>query len=85
MAYAPRFDVGVPIDWVTPGQVEYRKERSIDAEGFRGVAPDPNDPPCFESQGSYLARHGLLSADERSRLTPEAFAPEALTGQNFEW
>ena len=39
---------------------------------------DPNEPPVFESQASYLKRHGLLTPEEEKALEsrPEAFEPE---------
>ena len=39
---------------------------------------DPNDPPIFESEASYLDRHGLLTAAERRRLRPADFEPVAI-------
>jgi len=39
---------------------------------------DPTDPPLYESQAAYLARHELLTNTERRTLAtmPEAFQPE---------
>lgn len=34
---------------------------------------DDDDPPVYESQASYLERHGLLTESERKRLTPADF------------
>ena len=42
---------------------------------FEGVAPDPHDPPVYESQAEYLRRHGLLAPAELKRLTSADFAP----------
>ncbi len=39
---------------------------------------DPEDLPRFESEASYLDRHGLLSAAERKALPPYAYEPEML-------
>jgi hypothetical protein len=39
---------------------------------------DPDDPPFFESQPSYLKRHGLLGKDEAQRLRRSDFAPVPL-------
>jgi hypothetical protein len=36
---------------------------------------DADDPPVFESEASYLERHGLLTTSERGRLKADAFAP----------
>lgn len=40
---------------------------------------DQDDPPRFESQATYLDRHGLLTPAERRVLTARDFAPEILT------
>jgi hypothetical protein len=45
---------------------------------FRGVPIDPADPPQYESQAAYLKRLGLLTAEERRALGPEAFEPEVV-------
>ena len=42
---------------------------------FLGVALDPDDPPRFESQASYLKRHGLLTKAEEKQLTDKDFEP----------
>ncbi len=89
MAHVPRFEFGIPMDWVDPWSVEYYNGRAKDIHGnpigteyhdgyFRGVAYDPEDPPTFESQAAYLDRHGLLTAEERKAIGPEAFAAEPL-------
>jgi hypothetical protein len=49
---------------------------------FAGVPIDPDDRPQFESQVTYLARHGLLCADERRRLTRADFEPETVSFRN---
>jgi hypothetical protein len=41
-----------------------------------GVAIDPDNPPIYESQASYLERHGLFLPGERRRLKPADFEPE---------
>ncbi len=41
-------------------------------------AVDPDNRPRFEAQATFLDRHGLLKADERRRLPPDAFDPEAV-------
>lgn len=40
---------------------------------------DPKDPPVFESQATYLKRHGLLSKSELKDLAEKDFAPEILS------
>jgi hypothetical protein len=90
VAYAKELDVGVPAHWVSAWQAAYYRGDARDVHGqpigveyrgsgFRGVAIDPHDPPRFESEAAYLKRHKLLSAEERSRLSAEAFEPESLT------
>ena len=39
---------------------------------------DPNEPPVFEAQATYLKRHGLLTIEEEEALKnrPEAWEPE---------
>lgn len=87
--YLPPFARGVPSSWVDPFSVCYYNGRSLDIHGapigtdyhegdFDGLAPDPHDPPTFESEASYLRRHNLLTPAETKRLTPAAFEPEAL-------
>lgn len=39
---------------------------------------DADNLPVFESEATYLDRHGLLTAAERRRLKPEDFEPEML-------
>jgi len=36
-----------------------------------------DDPPMFESQASYLKRHGLFKKNEEKRLTDSDFEPES--------
>jgi hypothetical protein len=64
---------GVPASWSWPLPAEYVGK-------FIGGPPpcDPNDPPTFESQATYLRRHGLLFPGERDRLTAEDFEPEPI-------
>jgi hypothetical protein len=46
--------------------------------GWEGTPCDPYDMPTFESQATFLDRHGLLSAAERRRSRPEDFEPEVI-------
>jgi hypothetical protein len=57
------------VDQLTGGQ----EARDFPAERF-----DPDNPPRFESQASYLDRHALLLPSERRRLRREDFEPEVL-------
>ena len=45
---------------------------------FAGRAPRADDPPTYESQASFLNRHGLFLEGERARLQPAAFDPERI-------
>jgi hypothetical protein len=85
----PYFRRVIPRSWVSDFDVAYYNGRAKDVHGHRigteyqeGHFPhdaiDPEDPPTFESQSSYLDRHGLLSAAERKRLTDVDFEPEAI-------
>jgi len=91
---APYFTSGLPDSWVLPFEEAYYNGRAKDIHGnlvatqykegyFKGKAPDPLDPPKFESQAAYLERHGLLTAEERRHLNrhPELLEPEAVGGQ----
>ncbi len=59
------FRFGLPTSWVKEGHPS-------------SPAPDPFDPPMFESQAAYLDRHGLLLPGERRRLKPADFEPEVV-------
>jgi hypothetical protein len=89
LAYVPNYDFGIPTSWVTQWMVDYYTGRARDIHGnltnpkpsgtFRGVALDPNDPPTYESEASYLERLGLFFPGEKTRLTKTDFEPEAVT------
>ena len=85
----PSFEKGLPTSWVDGWSVAYYNGRAVDIHGqrigteysegsFTGVAPDPWDPPRFESEAAYLRRHGLLTVAEQRRLRPRQFEPEVL-------
>lgn len=87
--YAPDLDRGIPTGWVEPWQVELYNGRARDVRGqligteyseghFPYEAIDRNDPPLFESEASYLDRHGLLTQQERARLGADAWEPESV-------
>ncbi len=80
---------GIPWQWVTQPQIDLYNGRTLKGprcvwtkdwvEGhFPYAAPDPADPPRFESQASYLQRHNLLFPGEGERLTAEDFQPEVI-------
>jgi hypothetical protein len=87
--YVATFEYGLPDSWVTPSDVRFYNGRSRDVHGnpvgtewkeghFPHHAPDPSDPPAYESQAAYLKRHGLLFDGEAERLTAEDFEPELI-------
>jgi len=53
LAYSRRFERGLPADWIS--------KREEDIYNLRGVAIDPENPPCYESEATFLDRHGLLT------------------------
>jgi hypothetical protein len=85
----PHFSFGLPTAWVSAFQESYYNGRARDIHGerigteyhdghFAGLAPRPADLPRFESEPTYLERHGLLTPDERRLVPAEAFEPEAI-------
>jgi hypothetical protein len=77
LAYVPTFSYGLPTIWIEPWMVRYYSGLAVDIRGehiggelreFKGVAIDPDDPPTFESQATYLRRLGLFLPGERKRL-----------------
>jgi hypothetical protein len=72
LAYVPSFHCGVPDDWLQADDL--RTWPSLVASGAAAI--DPNDPPRFESQATYLRRHGLLQPGELQRLKAKDFEPE---------
>lgn len=93
--YGPSFHLGVPTGWVSAYDAAYYNGRCLDVHGnrigieyheghFKGLPPDPFDPPLFEGQAVYLDRHGLLLPGERERLIEADFEPEAVIMQQVE-
>jgi hypothetical protein len=86
LSYVPHYDHGIPATFVSEWDVAYYNGRSRDVHGqrnspykegdFKGVAINPKDPPRYESEASYLKRHGLLTPTEQRRLKPKDFKPE---------
>lgn len=76
LSIVPHFSFGIPDSWVTQQEVDYYNRNGH----FKGVAIDPDDPPCYESEASYLQRHGLLTAAEIKHLEkhPELIEPDLL-------
>jgi hypothetical protein len=68
---------GIPDRWLSPVDVALYSGRAVDVHGkafrelkgrFPHKAIDPNDPPQFESEATYLERHGLLTEAEVDTL-----------------
>jgi hypothetical protein len=89
MNIKPAYSFGIPICWVSQWAVDYYTGVAIDihgrlvnekaiGSGFKGVAIDPDDPPRYESQATFLDRHGLFLAAERRRLTKADWEVELL-------
>lgn len=82
LAIKPMWPFGIPGGWITQDDVRiYRdglKYRPGDPD-WPGVAVDPNDPPIFESEATYLDRHGLFLPGEKRRIPPDGWEPEAIT------
>ena len=87
MAVEPSLKFGLDLDFVDDWNVQYYNGRAVDIHGrpigrefhegdFVADAYDPTDPPTFESQASFLRRHGLLLRGEAGRLTAADFEPE---------
>ena len=83
------YHLGLPTVWLTPFLAAYYRGTACDIHGqpvpctvadpqFPGVAPDPADPPQYESQASFLDRHGLLTTAERKRLSVADFEPATI-------
>jgi hypothetical protein len=73
--YAEAYTLGLPDHWVSQWDVDYYNGRAID---IHGEPIDPANPPRYESQASFLRRHGLLTPEETRRLRSADFEPEAV-------
>ncbi len=69
--YVEEYDHGVPAHFIDSWLADY-------FQGRAGRAIDPNDPPTYESQATFLQRHGLLTAEERRRLQQRDFEAETV-------
>jgi hypothetical protein len=94
--YGPVFAYGLPADgWITQFDESYYNARARDIHGelipcqwkegdFKGKAIDPDNPPVYESQSSYLKRHNLFVPGEERRLKAKDFEPEAIRFESEE-
>src|SRR5260370_4949272 len=78
-----QFLSGLPTAWrereVRPTRApHWTTDENKDWPGESGQPIDPANPPLFESQATFLDRHGLLLPGERKRLTDADFAPETV-------
>jgi hypothetical protein len=71
-AYALVLAYGVPAFWRRAGDFM----GSIEIEKWPPI--DPANPPTFESESAYLARHKLFLPGERKRLRKADFLPEKI-------
>jgi hypothetical protein len=72
-AYALILSYGVPGFWRRAGDFM----GAIEIDKWPPI--DPSDPPVYESEASFLRRHGLLLKGERRRLRAADFLPEKIT------
>lgn len=90
LAYVPSFALGIPKTWVDQWSVKYYTCMAKDIHGnpigtefasnnFKGVAIDPDDPPLYEPQASYLKHHKLFAPGEERRVPKSGWQPEAVT------
>lgn len=75
----PFWHCGIPTRFLDAEEV--RVFRAHINPKFFGVPLDPNDPPRYEAQASYLKRHGLLLPGEERRLRPADFEAETVTAE----
>jgi hypothetical protein len=88
LCYKPCFALGLPVSFISPWDVSYYTGVAVDVNGklinanpsgtFKGVAIDPDDPPMFESQATYLDRHGLFLPGEKKRLKQADWEDESM-------
>ncbi len=89
LANVPNYSFGIPTDWVSKWEENYYNGRSHDIHGerigteyeeghFAGVAINPENPPQYESEASFLQRLDLLLPGELKRLSAADFEPELI-------
>jgi hypothetical protein len=87
LAMGQSYNRGIPEYWLPQGLADYYTEKMGDIPGkpvrsgridgnFNGVAIAPDNPPLYESEATYLKRHGLLAETEEKHLKPTDFVPE---------
>ncbi len=89
LAQGPWYKFGLPVCWVSKREEDFYNGRARHVDGhrigteyreghFAGVAIDPDDPPRYESEATYLQRLDLLLPGELDRLTAADFEPETI-------
>jgi hypothetical protein len=88
LCFVPRFDHGLPCSFISQWDVDYYTGVARDVHGklinpnppytFKGVAIDPEDPPRYESQATYLERLGLFLPGEKRRIKKDAWTPDTI-------
>jgi hypothetical protein len=73
-AYAPELHFGIPAFWRRAN--DFCDLLKLDER--RWPAIDPDDPPIYESEATYLKRLRLLLPGEARRLRRADYAPEAV-------
>lgn len=68
---------GTPHKDQYPGDYKEHGRPDIDRDEY-GIAIESAGPFIYESEASYLDRHGLLSKDEKYWLEPEDYEPETV-------
>ena len=79
LKYAATCVFGIPRYWITPQDTGI-----LGRAVHKGKPVDKNDPPLFESQATYLERHGLLSDKEIAALPEDAYDLEAVICGNIQ-
>jgi len=78
LQYAATCVFGIPRYWILPQDTGI-----LTRPGFKGKPLDANDPPLYESQTTYLERHGLLTEFEKTALPDNARDLEAVVSGNI--
>jgi hypothetical protein len=69
---------GMSLTGLTPTGLynNYPRPDEINSPYLKGYPINPDDPPVFEAQATYLDRLGVFLPGERRRLTAKDFEPE---------
>jgi hypothetical protein len=84
----PRYKCGIPHSFIDESDVSYFNRTGAFKDAapnpnksgpFQGVAVDPDEPPTYESEASYLDRLGLFLPGEKRRLKATDFEPHVVS------